>query len=165
MHDFNVPTSRKIKSPMKEDFVPTSVPDDVPDFAVLKANRSLVYSLLWLARTTRPDVYFHVRLLTHFVHISSKENFTAAKRILLYLHTTLHFRLKYFKRNTEVLPFYVVTDSDHAGDVLDRNSVHGSLHFLYGNLLHWTSMKARTSTPLHSSEAEYVGLSEACTLG
>ena len=101
--------------------------------------------------------------MTQFVHFSSKTNFEATKRILHYVHSTKHFRISYFKR-ANVAPYSIVTDSDHAGD-LHCNSVHGSYHFCYGNLVVWTSGRSKTSTPLHSTEAEYVGLSQACTLG
>ena len=58
-----------------------------------------------------------------------------------------------------------MVDSDHAGCKLDRNSVSGCLVYVFGNLVAWYSKKATTSTALHSTEAEYVSLSEGAKSG
>ena len=58
-----------------------------------------------------------------------------------------------------------MVDSDHASCKLDQNSVSGCLVYVFGNLVAWYSKKATTSTALHSTEAEYVSLSEGAKSG
>ncbi|KAK3235232.1 hypothetical protein CYMTET_54558 [Cymbomonas tetramitiformis] len=54
-------------------------------------------------------------------------------------------------------------DSDHAGDTATRNSVSGYCLYFHGMLIDWWSKKQKSCTALHSTEAEYVAMSEACT--
>ncbi|KAK3253294.1 hypothetical protein CYMTET_37449 [Cymbomonas tetramitiformis] len=54
-------------------------------------------------------------------------------------------------------------DSDHAGDTATRNSVFGDCLYFHGMRIDWWSKKQKSCTALHSTEAEYVAMSEACT--
>jgi len=121
--------------------------------------RSLLGSLLWLARNSRPDVYYHVLYLSQFSSCYGAEHYKALKRVLKYLISTSHYRLTYSKpgESTPVIEAYC--DSDWAGDESDRKSVSGGLTFLFGNLVSWGSRKQKT-VALSSCEAEYMAITE-----
>ncbi|KAK3280454.1 hypothetical protein CYMTET_11705 [Cymbomonas tetramitiformis] len=112
--------------------------------------------------SVRPDIYYHVTYLAQFCHQPTVEAFTAAKRILHYCYTTRDYTLTY--RHDPTQPqLNVFCDSDHAGDTITRNSVSGYCLYFHGMLIDWWSKKQRSCTTLHSTEAEYVAMSEACT--
>ncbi|KAK3271705.1 hypothetical protein CYMTET_19963 [Cymbomonas tetramitiformis] len=149
------------RSPMTEGLnVATPSPNEI-DRTLETPIRSLVYSLLWLTRTVRPDIYFHVTYLAQFCHTPTPAIMAAAKRILAYVYGTIDYSLAYvYDENTPRLAVYC--DSDHAGDSTDRNSVAGYCLYLHGMLIDWWSKKQKSSTALSSTEAEYVAMSEAC---
>jgi len=60
------------RSPMIEG-LNIQVPDaESIDRSIETPVRSIVYSLLWLARTIRPDIYYHVTYLAQFCHTPSR---------------------------------------------------------------------------------------------
>ncbi|KAK3255566.1 hypothetical protein CYMTET_35255 [Cymbomonas tetramitiformis] len=160
---FAINTSKQHpRSPMLEG-LNIKLPDaDAIDRSIETPLRSIVYSLLWLARTIRPDIYYHVTCLAQFCHTPTAEIMKAAKRILAYVYGTRDFSLTYECDKT--LPrLAVYCDADHAGDTSDRNSVSGYCLYLHGMLIDWWSKKQKSSTTLSSTEAEYIAMSEACT--
>ncbi|KAK3245921.1 hypothetical protein CYMTET_44532, partial [Cymbomonas tetramitiformis] len=93
---FEINTSKQQpRSPMLEG-LNIKLPDaDAIDRSIETPLRSIVYSLLWLARTIRPDIYYHVTYLAQFCHTPTAEIMTAAKRILAYVYGTRDFSLTY----------------------------------------------------------------------
>jgi hypothetical protein len=127
--------------------------------------RSLLGKLLWIARCTRPDIYYAVSYLSRFTCSHTDEHFSHLKRILRYLKSTLHYKLRYTRQyitEGDIIPhmleFY--SDSDWASDWLDRKSVSGHVGFLFGNTLTWESRK-QVTTALSSAESEYYALTDA----
>ncbi len=57
--------------------------------------RQLVGVLLYIAKSSRPDIGFAVQHLSQFVSKSTKAHLIAAKRVLRYLKGTMHYRLTY----------------------------------------------------------------------
>ncbi|KAK3252831.1 hypothetical protein CYMTET_37894 [Cymbomonas tetramitiformis] len=160
---FEINTSKQQpRSPMLEG-LNIKLPDaNAIDRSIETPLRSIVYSLLWLARTIRPDIYYHVTYLAQFCHTPTAEIMAAAKRILAYVYGTRDFSLTYQCDKTRPrLALYC--DADHAGDTSDRNSVSGYCIYLHGMLVDWWSKKQNSSTALSSTEAEYIAMSEACT--
>lgn len=121
--------------------------------------QQLIGSLMYLAVLTRPDIAFSVGFLSQFNNCFNQETWSYAKRILKYLKKTKDFGLT-FKRdgNKELIGF---VDADWASNVVDRKSYTGLCFLLSGAAISWETKKQKT-VALSSTEAEYMGLSEAC---
>ena len=121
---------------------------------VNRANyRSFIGSLMYLAVSTRWDLCFAVAYLSRFLENPSRKHFRMCKRVLRYLAGTRNFELVYKKKRVNLLECW--TDSNW-----DSPSTSGALVKLGGCPVHWHSKK-QISTPLSSTEAEYVAASEA----
>lgn len=79
---------------------------------------AIIGSLLWVARCTRPDTAFPVSKLSQFLKDPSMLHWNAAVRVLQYLHSTSHLRL----RLGGDLTCGGYLDADWAEDKLDRHS-------------------------------------------
>jgi len=124
--------------------------------------RQLCGSLLWIARNTRPDIYYHVIYLSQFSSCYGEEHFKALKRVLRYLSTTRHYILEYTRPDMDLslgAEIEGFCDSDWAGEPSDRVSVSGGLTFLFGNLVSWSTRKQKTIA-LSSCEAEYMAMTD-----
>ncbi|KAK3281091.1 hypothetical protein CYMTET_11095 [Cymbomonas tetramitiformis] len=160
---FSIDTDKQPpRSPMAEGLSLPIPPPDTIDRSIETPLRSLIYSLLWLARTVRPDIYYHVTYLAQFCHQPTVEALTAAKRILHYAYSTRDYTLG-MTIDSAAPQLTAFCDSDHAGDTATRNSVSGYCLYFHGMLIDWWSKKQKSCTALHSTEAEYVAMSEACT--
>lgn len=119
--------------------------------------RELIGCLMYLAVATRPDIAYAVNHLSQFNNSNGKDHWIAVKRILRYLRGTTKLVLRY-EKNSKQLEGYV--DSDWAGCPEDRRSYTGFAFLLAKGVVTWEARKQRT-VPLSSTEAEYMGLTEA----
>jgi hypothetical protein len=128
-----------------------------------KKYRSLVGGIQYLSQVTRPDLSFIGSLLGKFVSSPADVHWELAIRCLRYLKHTLDEGLFYQKDfdahpdkdNYDQLTFY--SDSDYAGDPLERRSRSGVLSELSGTAIYWRS-KQHQSISLSSCEAEYYAI-------
>jgi hypothetical protein len=120
--------------------------------------QSVVGSLLYLSIATRPDITFAVNNVAKYCADSTKQHWTAVKRIMRYLKGTLNFGLCYRKSVSDQCVGY--SDADWAGDVDDRHSTSGYVFLVSGSVVSWKSKK-QTSVALSTAEAEYVALASA----
>ena len=81
------------------------------------------------------------------------------KRIVRYLIHTPNFGIWYPKRASFDLAGY--SDSDYAGDKVDRKSTSGTCQFLGRSLASWSSKK-QNSVSLSTAEAEYIAAGSCC---
>ena len=100
---------------------------------------------------TRPDIAYSVNQLCQHMQAPTTAHWTAAKRVLRYLKTTLDFGLLY-KPGSFAINAYC--DSDWAGDPDDRHSTCGYGEFVGPNLISW-SAKKQPMVSKSSTEAEY----------
>lgn len=119
--------------------------------------QSLIGCLNYLACNTRPDIAHAVSVLSQFNSCYDELHFKCAKRVLRYLKGTSNLCLTFRKSGDTDLRGYV--DADWGG-ALDRKSFTGLIFKLGQNLVSWESRKQATVS-LSSTEAEYVGLSQA----
>ena len=123
------------------------------------AYRSIIGSLKYLVNT-RPDLAYSVGVVSRFMEAPSQAHWGAVKQILRYVKGTTDFGCRY-ERGAALKPFLLgYSDSDYAGDVMDRKSTTGVVYFLGNNLITWGSQKQKIVT-LSSCEAEYVAAAAA----
>lgn len=112
---------------------------------------------MYLAVCSRPDIAHAVGVLSQFNNCYTEEHWVSAKCIFKYLKGTLNYHLEY-KQTENLLRGYV--DVDWGGDQTDRKSYTGFVFLLGGAAFSWESRKQKTVV-LSSTEAEYIGLSDA----
>lgn len=118
---------------------------------------ALIGSLLWVARCTRPDTAFAVNKLSQFLRDPSISHWDSALRVLRYLHTTKHLRL----RLGGDLTCAGYSDADWAEDKIDRRSTSAYAFQIGQGSISWRSKKQATVS-LSSTEAEYKAMSDSC---
>ncbi|XP_074342579.1 secreted RxLR effector protein 161-like [Apium graveolens] len=120
--------------------------------------RCIVGSLRYLTHT-RPDISYAVGVVSRFMQNPTEKHQQAVKHILRYVKGTVHYGLVYAnEKNRNIL--YGFSDSDLAGDVIDRRSTGGMCFYLNKSLISWASQKQRV-VALSSCEAEYMSATTA----
>lgn len=113
--------------------------------------RQVVGALHYLS-LTRPNVSYVVNKLARLIHSPTKTHWSAAKRVFLYLKSTIHHGLL-MKRNHQ-LHGIAFTDDDWIGNCDDFTSMPVYIVDLVGNVISWCSNKKKT-IPHLSTEVEY----------
>ena len=123
--------------------------------------QSLVVSLLWVARCTRPDIAFAVHKATRQTHQPRLHDLKLSKRIARYLKGTLRYKLcmKLAKISDGKLQLESYSDADFAADKSDRKSLTGKIVSMKGMPMSWTA-KTQGGVSLSTIEAEFVAASE-----
>ena len=119
--------------------------------------KSLVGSLLYLAKQTRPDIMFTVNILSRHMNAPINQHWMCGKRLLRYLQGS---KGTYTKETS----YDLVGESyvDRSGDLNDRKSTTGNYFKLNGRgaALSWGAKK-QAIVALSWSEAEYRGMAAA----
>lgn len=120
--------------------------------------RCIVGSLRYLTHT-RPDISYAAGVVSRFMEKPTIKHQQAVKHILRYVSGRVDHGLVYMReeRKKVITGF---TDSDLAGDVVDRRSTGGMCFYLNDNLVSWVSQKQRVIA-LSSCEAEYMAATTA----
>jgi histone deacetylase 1/2 len=126
-------------------------PKDITEY------RSIVGALQYLT-LTRPDISFAVNKVCQFLHKPTTVHWSAVKRILRYLQSTVDMGLRIRKSPSILVSAF--SDADWAGCSDDRRSTGGFAVFLGSNLISWSSKKQATVSR-SSTEAEYKSLANA----
>ncbi|GJV19314.1 uncharacterized mitochondrial protein-like protein [Tanacetum coccineum] len=114
--------------------------------------RSMIGSLMYLT-SSRPDIMFAVCACARFQVNPKSSHLHAVKRIFRYLKGQPKLGLWYLKDSPFDLVAY--TDSDYAGESLDRKSTTGGCQFLRCRLISW-QCKKQTVVANSTTEAEYI---------
>jgi hypothetical protein len=123
-----------------------------------KLYRSMIGSLLYVT-ASRPDVMFSVCMCARFQASPRKSHLKATKRILRYLKHTQDVGLWYPKGLSFELVGY--SDSDYAGDKVERKSTFRTCQLLGRSLVSWSSKK-QNSIALSTAKAEYIAAGSCC---
>ncbi|KAL4591551.1 hypothetical protein LXL04_004520 [Taraxacum kok-saghyz] len=134
-------------------------PTDGPLLPNPKDYRSLVGALQYIS-LTRPDVAFTVNKLSQYRHRPTTFHWTALKRLLRYLHGTLHHGL--LLRRNYPLQLHAFTDADWTGDKQTYRSTTGYIVYLGSNPIAWTS-KRQLTLARSSTEAEFRAVASTTT--
>ena len=119
--------------------------------------QAIVGCLMYVMIGTRPDLAFPVSVLSRFNAQPTIEHNGAAKRVLRYLQSTKDHGIVY---QGTLLKAAAYSDSDWANDKDTRKSTNGYAFKLCNGAVVWKSRKQST-VALSTTEAEYVGYSEA----
>ncbi|GAB0095500.1 uncharacterized protein DMENIID0001_108920 [Sergentomyia squamirostris] len=119
--------------------------------------RQLIGSLLFAAQISRPDISFAVNVLSRYSNDPGKAHWVAAKRILRYLKTTMHYKITYKKGSSKLEGF---CDADWGSDPDDRRSTSAYVFMMQGGAISWNTRRQQT-VALSSTEAEYMSLVSA----
>ena len=90
---------------------------DNDELADANSYGNLMGSLLFIAKQTRPDIFYGVNLLSGFMDKPAKSHMHGAKRFLRYLHGTLKLKIVCRKQENPVLSGE--SDADWSGDQND----------------------------------------------
>src|SRR3954470_9631207 len=118
----------------------------------------MIGSLLYLC-ASRPDIMLSVGMCARFQAAPKESHVVAVKRIFRYLVHTPNFGLWYPKGSSFNLIGY--TDSDWAGDKVERKSTSGGCQFLGRSLVSWSSKK-QNCVSLSTTKAEYITAASCC---
>lgn len=159
LQKFNLSDCKATEVPMQPNLELT--PATEPDLKY--PYRELIGSLLFIARTTRPDIAYAVAKMAQFSNSFDETHWKVAKGILRYLKGTMNMGIFYGQDNGTIVEGY--TDSDYAGDKIDRKSTSGFIFMMGNSPISWSSNK-QPIVALLSTEAEYIALAsgakEAC---
>jgi hypothetical protein len=118
----------------------------------------MIGSLLYLC-ASRPDIMLSVGMCARYQAAPKESHLMAMKRIFRYLIHTPTFGLWYLKGSSFELVGY--SNSDWAGDKVDRKSTSGACQFLGRSLVSWSSKK-QNCVSLSTAEAVYVSTASCC---
>ena len=122
--------------------------------------RSLVGSLLYLAKQTRPDIMFTANILSRHMNAPINQHWLCGKRLLRYIQCSKGLKLTFTKEASYDL--VGESDADWSEVVSDRKATTGYYFKLNGRgaALSW-GVKKQATVALSSSEAEYQGMAAA----
>jgi hypothetical protein len=138
--------------------------------------REVVGKLIFLMRTTRPEIAFSVSIVSRFMHNPGRRHWQLVKRILRYLNgtrsygltlspTSLGFSMQ-LSQNSITLQgpsqLHGNVDADFGGNTDDAKSTSGYAFFLGASLISWCS-KAQRTTATSSTQAEYIAAYHGAT--
>jgi len=143
--------SQPVKTPMDPN---TTLPSlAVPEIDVTEYQQcvgSLMHAMVW----TRPDIAHAVGMVSRYATAPGQAHMTAVKRIFCYLQGTSDYKLTY--RRDKAGELVVYSDSNWAGDKIDRKSTSGFVAMLNGGPVVWGLKKSLSST-----EAEFIASTSA----
>jgi histone deacetylase 1/2 len=119
--------------------------------------KSIVGGLQYLLHT-RPDLSFSVNKVCQFLHAPRSTHWSAVKRILRYVSSTVSRGLHIRSSSSSLLS--VFSDADWAGSSDDQRSTGGYAIFYGPNLIAWSARKQATVSR-SSTESEYKALANA----
>nr|GEV46080.1 retrotransposon protein, putative, Ty1-copia subclass [Tanacetum cinerariifolium] len=120
---------------------------------------SVVDSIMYAVRYTRPDVAFSHNLTSIYQQNPSESHWTAVKKILKYLRNTKDMFPVYGGDSTTELSVTCYTDASSETDRDDLRSHTGYVFVMNGGTVDWKCSKQST-TAISSMEPEYIAAVE-----
>ena len=149
--------ARPVYTPMETKLKPEPAPEGYEATAELRLKyQSAVGSLMYAMLGTRPDIAYAVSVVSRYAANPTDTHWGLVRRILRYLHTTVHLQLVY-RGELKALSGY--TDSDFAADST-RRSTAGYVFGIGSAAISWQS-KRQPTVALSTCEAEYMGQTQA----
>ncbi|GMF30943.1 unnamed protein product [Phytophthora lilii] len=167
LEQFGLVGANGVKTPIGEEFNDAELQDLqlLPSVGThgeptIRGFQSLVGSLLWVARCTRPDISFAVHKATRHTHQPRMSDWKVAKRMARYLEATktLKLRMDVGVADGRCIRVESWSDADFAADKGDWKSVTGGVVTMDGAIVHWVCKK-QTGVSLSTMEAEFTSAS------
>ena len=160
LQQFNMSDCKAVATPGEVNLKLVKSDDEEQKLVDPKLYRSLVGSLLFIGKHTRPDILHIVNQLSRFLYKPNESHWKAAKHVLRYLKGTIDLRLAFLKNsNSDIIGD---SDADWSGDLNDRKSTTGYYFKFEGNggAISW-EVKKQATVALSSAEAEYQAMAAA----
>jgi hypothetical protein len=159
VEDCGLTQAKSQSTPIAELPAPRGADEEGADEGVI---RHIIGSLLFIATTSRPDIAFATSVLSRHQSNPPARLLSTAKRTVRYLSGTTGLGLT-FKRGhpLELIGF---CDADHAADPDGRKSTSGSVFFLAGCVISWSS-KRQPVVSTSTCESEWYAASTAASEG
>ena len=125
----------------------------------IKKYQSIVGSLGYISRGSRPDIAYAVNYLARRTQEASSRLLKIAKNVLVYVRDTIEQRIILYRNDRKENTITMYVDASFASEK-KRQSVYGFLIYLNDNLICYRSKKLPMIV-LSSTEAEYVGICKA----
>ena len=127
--------------------------------------RGMIGSLLWIARTARPDIAFAVNLLSRFCGAPGKAAWEAGKHVVRYLLGTRDVGITFEctdagMHHADTLDYEVYSDADHGGCPTSARSTTGILHVM-GKAAFDHTTRRQTCVAKSTAVAESYALADA----
>ena len=103
-------------------------PDQKRDLS--KKYKSMIGALLWISRSTRPDIAFAVSVLCRYTHDPKLRHMQAIEQVFYYLLGTASLGLFYTKSEADP-QLTAFCDADYANDMDNRKSTSGLMVFFW----------------------------------
>jgi hypothetical protein len=110
---------------------------------------------MYLGILTRPDLAFALGRLSQYLADPTTFHMAALKKLSRYIRTSQDLGICFSRNGNSTLEGY--SDSDYAMDKTDRISILGSVFFLAGGPVSWSSKKQK-SVATSTMEAEYMAM-------
>jgi len=151
LQKFKVTNIRKAKTPCTDEngLTKDNTPFDKTTF------KSAVGSLTYLSRCTRPYISYAIGKAARKAENPTMNDWKKVINILKYLNYTKNYKIEY-KGKGEILAY---TDSDLAGDPVDRKSTSGCIILMNKDPICWQSKK-QSVVATSTAEAEYIATGE-----
>jgi len=130
--------------------------------------RSRVGQLLWIARTTRPDISYQVNALARVAHNPGKCHWDASSHLIRYISHTRDMGISYHRSSTPIIPGQwkpiIWSDATWATDygmAYDNyRSTTGWCTTVGDNILSWNSNQ-QSNTAQSSAESEWYAAADS----
>ncbi|GJT39381.1 retrotransposon protein, putative, ty1-copia subclass [Tanacetum coccineum] len=122
---------------------------------------SVVGSIMYAVRCTRPDVAFAQNITSRFQQNPGDLHWTTVKNILKYLRNTKDMFLVYGGDLKRELRVSCYTDAGYLTDADDLKSQTGYVFVLNGGVVDWKSAKQKLFSLLHLQEVSYIAAFDA----
>jgi hypothetical protein len=127
--------------------------------------KSLIGSLLYITRVTRPDIMFAVSFLSRFGSNPGMRHWEALRGVLKYLVGTSELGLRYKGGKPSVTEIDLDSwpDSSYADDREKGKTTYGHVSYVGGCAFAWQATLSKT-TPQSVFEGEIIAANEACKI-
>ena len=115
---------------------------------------------MWLAISTRPDIYNAVRFVARYCSAPKAVHWKSALGVLAYINGTSGFGIAYQRGTTVGISLEVFADAVYASRATDRRSVSGGA-IMFADACACRFSRTQKCITLSTSKAEYVALSDA----
>jgi len=149
LSNFKITQNKRTNTPCTLNNITNDKPFDPTTY------KSVIGSLIYLAKCTRPDISFAVHHAARQCENPTYADWYKIINILKYLNNTKYYKILY----NGLGPFHGYTDADFAGDKEDRKSTSGHIFLMGNSPISWYSKK-QTIVATSTAEAEFISASE-----